>query len=252
MNNNSISVFTYTDKQIRTVVIDGEIWFVAKDVCDLLEIGNSRMALDRLPEIMKGVSSIDTLGGAQQMAIVSEAGLYKLAFTSRKPEAEGFTDFVAGTILPTIRKTGQYQAKPMSQLEILVAASQSLLDHDRRLNTIETKQTAMIDAITDLAQLDWAADMNRRINGLCATHGLNYQTFRSDMYITLEATARCDLAARKRNLQSRMKQSGAKYKDVRDINKLQVIADDPKLRAIFEGIVRTQQFKYAGQDGDPS
>lgn len=83
----SISVFTYTDKEIRTVVIDGEAWFVAKDVCDMLEIGNVTDAMKRLPESMKGVDTIETLGGPQQMNIINEAGVYKLAFTSRKPEA---------------------------------------------------------------------------------------------------------------------------------------------------------------------
>ncbi|MFA6664657.1 MAG: antA/AntB antirepressor family protein [Lachnospiraceae bacterium] len=154
-----------------------------------------------------------------------------------------------------VEKRYRQQVKPMSQLEILAATTQALVDQDHRVRAIESrmtnaenKQKAMIDAITDLAQLDWAADMNRRINGICKTHGLNYQTFRSDIYFTLETTAHCDLTARKRNLQVRMKQSGAKYREVHGINKLQVIADDPKLRAIFEGIVRTQQFKYAGKE----
>ena len=98
------------------------------------------------------------------------------------------------------------------------------------------------------AHLDWVTDMNRRINGLCKNYGLNYQTFRSEMYRTLEATARCNLASRKRNLQDRMRQAGHKQTVIDLVTKLQVIADDPKLRAIFESIVRTQQMKYAGGD----
>lgn len=104
----SISVFEFTNKQIRTTVINGEVWFVAKDVCDMLEVGNVTDAMKRLPESMKGVDSIETLGGSQRMNIINEPGVYKLAFTSRKPEAESFTEFVAGTILPTIRKHGMY------------------------------------------------------------------------------------------------------------------------------------------------
>jgi phage anti-repressor protein len=146
----------------------------------------------------------------------------------------------------TVEKKYRQQHKPLSQVEILAQSAQLLLEQDKRLTVVERKQTAMIDAITDLAQLDWAADMNRRINALCKNHGLNYQTFRSEMYRTLEATARCNLAARKRNLQDRMRQAGHKYAEVHAVTKLQVIADDPKLRAIFEGIVRTQQMKHAG------
>lgn len=111
MNNSIVSVFTYTDKEIRTVMIDGEAWFVAKDVCDMLEIGNSRDALNRLPDSMKAMSVLPTQFGDKEMNIINEAGVYKLAFSSRKPEAESFTEFVAGTILPSIRKTGSYSAK---------------------------------------------------------------------------------------------------------------------------------------------
>jgi len=151
-----------------------------------------------------------------------------------------------------IEKRYKMQVKPMTPAELIAAQANLLVDHERRLAVTETKVDHMIDAITDLAQLDWAADMNRRINGLCKTYGLNYQTFRSEMYLTLESTAHCDIKARKNNLQGRMKQAGQKYKDIMAVTKLQVIADDPKLRAIFEGIVRTQQFKYAGRDGEAS
>lgn len=108
MNNNSLQLFEYQNKMIRTIAIDGEAWFVAKDVCDLLDITNIGNVMARLPNAMKGIHTVDTLGGPQQMSVVNEAGVYKLSFTSRKPEAEAFTDFVAGTILPSIRKHGAY------------------------------------------------------------------------------------------------------------------------------------------------
>lgn len=148
----------------------------------------------------------------------------------------------------TVEKRYRQQHKPLSQVEILAQSAQLLLEQDKRLSVVEKKQTAMIEAMTDMAQLDWLTDMNRRINGLCKNYGLNYQAFRSEMYRTLEATARCDLDARKRNLQERMRQAGHKRTEVDLVPKLQVIADDPKLRAIFESIVRTQQMKYAGGD----
>lgn len=105
---NDIQLFRYEGKQIRTKEYDGETWFVAKDLCDVLEIGNTSMALTRLPGHMKGVSTVDTLGGAQQVIIISESGMYKLAFTSRKEEAERFTDWVASDVLPSIHKHGLY------------------------------------------------------------------------------------------------------------------------------------------------
>ncbi|WP_081656579.1 phage antirepressor KilAC domain-containing protein [Brevibacillus thermoruber] len=103
-------MFAFEGKEVRVIMQDGEPRFVAKDVCDVLEIGNSRMALERLSPSQKGVSSIDTPGGVQQMSVINEAGLYKLIFTSRKPEAQKFADWVAEEVLPTIRKTGGYVA----------------------------------------------------------------------------------------------------------------------------------------------
>lgn len=103
-------VFTYGETQIRTVVQSGEVLFVGKDVCDVLEIKNSRDALGRLDEDEKGVVLIDTPGGKQQMLCINEAGLYSLILTSRKPEAKQFKRWVTHEVLPTIRKTGGYVA----------------------------------------------------------------------------------------------------------------------------------------------
>ncbi len=101
-------VFSYQNQQVRTILIDGEPWFVAKDVCEVLEHTNSRMALERLDEDEKGVSSIYTPGGIQQMAIVNEPGLYSLILGSRKPEARAFKRWITHEVIPSIRKTGAY------------------------------------------------------------------------------------------------------------------------------------------------
>ncbi|MEK4607628.1 BRO-N domain-containing protein [Geobacillus sp. FSL W8-1251] len=70
-------VFTYGETQVRTIIKNGEVWFIAKDVCSVLDIKNSRDALGRLDEDEKGVVLTDTLGGKQQMLCVNEAGLYE-------------------------------------------------------------------------------------------------------------------------------------------------------------------------------
>lgn len=101
-------VFQYEDKPVRTVLVGGEPWFVAKDVCDILEIANSRDAVGRLDEDEKGVVSTDTPGGRQEMAAVNEPGLYNLVMGSRKPEAKMFQRWVRHEVLPAIRKTGTY------------------------------------------------------------------------------------------------------------------------------------------------
>jgi anti-repressor protein len=100
--------FNYNGHEVRTVILNGEPWFVAKDVCDILEIGNSRMALERLDSDEKGVSLIDTLGGKQEMSIISESGLYSLTLGSKKPQAKPFKRWVTHEVIPSIRKTGGY------------------------------------------------------------------------------------------------------------------------------------------------
>lgn len=106
---NDLTVFRFEGtREVRTVVRDGEPWFVAKDVCDILELENSRQVVQTLDEDEKGVCSIYTLGGSQQMSVVSESGLYTLVFKSRKSEAKAFRKWVTSEVLPAIRKTGQY------------------------------------------------------------------------------------------------------------------------------------------------
>lgn len=94
--------------EVRTVEIEGAPWFVAVDVCRALEIGNSRQALARLDDDEKGVILNDTLGGKQEMATVSEAGLYALVLSSRKPEAKTFKRWITHEVLPSIRQHGMY------------------------------------------------------------------------------------------------------------------------------------------------
>jgi BRO family, N-terminal domain len=93
---------------VRTVIKDGEAWFVAKDVCDILDIGDPSKAVDRLDEDETGTTSIRTTSGPRELLTVNESGLYGLIFTSRKPEAKRFRKWVTSEVLPAIRQTGRY------------------------------------------------------------------------------------------------------------------------------------------------
>jgi len=101
----------FQGKAVRTITKNGEVWFVAADACAVLEIGNTTDAVNRLDDDEKGVDSIETLGGPQKLNIVSESGLYSLIFTSRKPEAKAFRRWVTGVVLPTLRRTGQFDMR---------------------------------------------------------------------------------------------------------------------------------------------
>ncbi|MFW9594008.1 MAG: Bro-N domain-containing protein, partial [Macromonas sp.] len=107
----NLQTFRFTDTLIlRGFLRDGEPWFVAADVCAALEIGNVSMAANRLDADEKDISTVDTLGGAQELVVINESGLYSLILTSRKPEAKKFKKWVTSEVLPSIRKTGSYTA----------------------------------------------------------------------------------------------------------------------------------------------
>lgn len=108
--NNLPVIFNYEGKQVRSIKIDGEIWLVAKDVCEVLEIADHRSAVQALDEDEKRVWEITTPsnGGYSTVNVINEAGLYKLTFRSRKPKAKEFTRWVTHKVLPEIMHTGKY------------------------------------------------------------------------------------------------------------------------------------------------
>lgn len=119
---NAIATFNFQSNQLRTIKgADGEPWFVLADVCAVLGIGNSSDVSRRLDDDEKGVDKIDTLGGSQEVTVISESGLYAVILRSNKPEAKPFRRWVTGEVLPAIRKTGAYHA-PNADIGAIVAA----------------------------------------------------------------------------------------------------------------------------------
>lgn len=109
-NSSAVIPFQFQSTTVRTITKDGEPWFVAKDICDVLEIQNVTQALDSLEGDERSMFNIGRQGEAN---IISESGLYALIFKSRKPEAKTFRKWVTSEVLPAIRKTGKY-ASPSS------------------------------------------------------------------------------------------------------------------------------------------
>ena len=110
---NQISTFNFENQSIRTIAINNEPWFIAKDLCDAINISNYRDAIERLDEDEMGVALTDTLGGKQEMAVVSESGMYTLILRCRDAVKKGsvphrFRKWVTAEVLPQIRKTGSY------------------------------------------------------------------------------------------------------------------------------------------------
>ena len=110
---NKVQIFSNSDfGQLRTVEVNGEIYFVGKDVAEILGYTNSRKAIiDHVDEEDKGVTKCDTLGGVQEMVIINESGLYSLIMSSKLPKAKEFKRWVTSEVLPSIRKYGVYSVQ---------------------------------------------------------------------------------------------------------------------------------------------
>ena len=112
---NEVAIFDFETSPVRSVMIDGEPWFVGKDVCRCLEIAKHHQALERLRNDERGTCIIGTTSGNRPMKIINEPGVYRLVFSSRTEAAERFKHWLAHEVLPAIRKTGRYEARPANR-----------------------------------------------------------------------------------------------------------------------------------------
>lgn len=174
---NEIQTFT-SDQfgQVRAIRGENdEPWFVAKDVCAALGLGNSRQALARLDDDEKGVISTDTPGGEQQMQAVNEPGLYVLVLSSRVPEARAFKRWVTHEVLPALRRDGAYVASDGTEDEdtliarALLAVKCKLDERDRQLTAAKAENerlTAVNAGLRAKASLydDWVDDTDGLIS----------------------------------------------------------------------------------------
>jgi prophage antirepressor-like protein len=146
---NELSTLLYKGTAVRVEIKNDEPWFVAKDVCDVLGIVNSRHAVTRLDtDEIDDVVISDAIGRQQEMTVVNEAGLYNLIFSSVKPEAKEFKRWVTHEVLPNIRKTGGYSVINQPPQHALAAARQLLEvaeDHEKRLRAVEERQLELIE-----------------------------------------------------------------------------------------------------------
>ena len=113
---NNLQIFSNEEfGQVRTVMLNDEVWFVGKDVAGILGCSNTRKALtDHVDKEDKGVTKCDTPGGIQLLTIINESGLYSLILSSKMPNARKFKHWVTSEVLPALRKTGHYEIESYS------------------------------------------------------------------------------------------------------------------------------------------
>jgi prophage antirepressor-like protein len=157
--NNLPQVFNYKNHQVRTFLIDGEPWWVAKDVCDILELGDTHKVMERLDEDERNTIPVtDSLGRLQETYIVNEAGLYNLILGSRKQEAKDFKRWITHEVIPQIRKTGAYSLEPRQLIAAAVIEAQKIIaEQEKKIKELEPK-AEFFDAVAGSKD---AIDMNR-------------------------------------------------------------------------------------------
>ncbi|MFP4018514.1 MAG: Bro-N domain-containing protein [Bacteroidales bacterium] len=142
---NNLKIFENKEfGEVRVRQKDGEFWFVAKDICEALEISKYRDAVNRLDRDERGSLLVDTPGGAQEMTAINEPGMYSLVLRSRKPEAKKFKRWVTHDVLPQLRKTGTYSIEDVPGKQFALETSKLLMPVMEDLNlSPESKMTAL-------------------------------------------------------------------------------------------------------------
>ena len=138
---NNLQIFKNEDfGEIRILELNGEPYFVGKEIAEILGYSNSRKAInDHVDEEDKGVTKRDTLGGIQEVTVINESGLYSLILSSKLPTAKKFKRWVTSEVLPTIRKTGGYVSNEDTFINTYLqfADEQTKLLFKATLNTVK-------------------------------------------------------------------------------------------------------------------
>ncbi len=140
----------------------------------------------------------------------------------------------------------------MSPAELTAMIAQNQVEIERTANTalevanrVDKQINNALDVFASPPDKEWRQSMNSRLRGMCQQYGLNYPVFFGDLYQELEDVARVDLKDRQRRHRKRMLANGATKTECKAVTKLEIVERDPKLKLIFEGIVRKYQSKYA-------
>lgn len=146
---NNIQIFKYENNDVRTVEMNGEPWFVLKDVCVVLGLGTVSKVVDRLDADEKGMNQIHTPGGMQDVTVINESGLYNVILRSDKQEAKPFRKWVTSEVLPSIRKNGGYiagqeQLTPSELMaKALLVANKTLAEREARISELKVQNAIM-------------------------------------------------------------------------------------------------------------
>lgn len=251
MNENKLEVYSNVEfGTVRTLTIDGEPYFVGKDVAQALGYGEGKSLANAIAKHVddddKGVTEMMTPGGKQKMTVINESGLYSLILSSKLPTAKKFKRWVTAEVLPTIRKHGSYNADYSSlspQLQYLITLEQKT----KELETAVHNTNKKLDSVCDTIQIktdNWRKKTHMLINKLATARGMEQRLIYLDIYDELENRAGVNLTRRYDNLIDRLYERGASNSVISRMNYIDVIAEDKKLIEIYTSIVKEWCIRY--------
>ncbi|MCR0868719.1 ORF6C domain-containing protein [Staphylococcus aureus] len=179
-----LQTFNFEELSVRTLEVDGEPYFIGKDVADILGYANGRDALSKHVDAEdKLTSQIATAGQNRNVTIINESGLYSLIFSSKLENAKRFKRWVTSEVLPTLRKTGSYQipSDPMQALRLMFEATEQTKQEIKNVkdDVIDLKENQKLDA-GDYNFL--TRTINQRVAHIQRLHAITNQKQRSELF----------------------------------------------------------------------
>ena len=236
---NNLKIWNYEDTTVRTIEIDGEIWFVGKDTAEILGYSNTRDALAKhVDDEDKATVAIHDGSQNRNVTVINESGVYALIFGSKLPDAKKFKHWVTHEVLPEIRKTGAYgEFSPLLQL---------LIQQEKETKALQIQMDTIRDTMT-LDRDNWRNQSNDIVRKIAVKR---YQDASMAFYVwneifdLVDARAGSKIMVRLHNIKNRMKERGYKISDVRKVNRFDVIEQDKHLKDALISIVREMGIKY--------
>ncbi|HEK7120596.1 TPA: ORF6C domain-containing protein [Staphylococcus aureus] len=179
-----LQTFNFEELPVRTLEVDGEPYFIGKDVADILGYANGRDALSKHVDAEdKLTSQIATAGQNRNVTIINESGLYSLIFSSKLENAKRFKRWVTSEVLPTLRRTGAYQvpSDPMQALRLMFEATEQTKQEIKNVkdDVIDLKENQKLDA-GDYNFL--TRTINQRVAHIQRLHAITNQKQRSELF----------------------------------------------------------------------
>lgn len=220
----------------------------------IAESGNEVVRWERVDGYLRDLG-VPTCG---HDAFIPENIFYRLAMKAKNETAERFQAKIADEVIPTIRQTGSYSAKPMTLAEQALAQAQILVDHEKQLaelsesvDKLERFNDGIVAVLAPTAVSDgWQEQMNRKVRQYCLDYDLDYRVAFNQLYMTVESSTRSDLTRRVENRRKRILQNGGTRAEADKVTKLSIIAGDADLRNAFDLALKNMCVASYARHGD--